>query len=417
MIKDSLVNLYRPQLFSQVYGQKYPCSILTASIKQQRILPGYLIYGSYGTGKTSLARIFAKAILCENSSSGNPCRTCTACKNSDSDITEVDGATYNKLEDMTHILESAHYLPFSAKKKVFIIDEVHMLTMHSFNAFLKTLEEPPATAVFILVTTNPDKVPATIRSRCLVLETKPLTFSSSLEFVTNIAADHKIQADPIGLEMISAAGQGSMRSLLYLLEQLKINPNSPANLGYVSYDCLDDICQGILTGDGGTIFAAWKKIDVDRSPIPFLSQLEAVLESGIVYRETSSITKGNFYPKTTIALGGSALINTIYKNFIKYKPKGQFSASINRTILVLLLRIMAPRRGKLLHPTTDKILGESYLVAPKASSSERRRLAGELQTHGVSIRVLSAAEGETLTKDSSPESKLLLSHGFTKNAL
>ena len=165
-----LYRKYRPKVFADVYGQEHVTSTLKNEIKENRIAHAYLFTGSRGTGKTTCAKILAKAVNCENSVDGEPCNECEVCKGLDSgtiyDVVEIDAASNNGVDNIRDLREEANYTPSRGKYRVYIIDEVHMLSTGAFNALLKTLEEPPAHVIFILATTEVHKLPATILSRC-----------------------------------------------------------------------------------------------------------------------------------------------------------------------------------------------------------------------------------------------------------
>lgn len=219
MTYQSLYREYRPSRFEDVVGQDHIVKTLVNQIKSGSIGHAYLFTGSRGIGKTTCARIFAKAINCLHpTESGSPCGECEVCKNladqSNMDILEIDAASNNKVEEIREIREKVKYPPVHGKYKVYIIDEVHMLTESAFNALLKTLEEPPQHAVFILATTEVHKLPATILSRCMRFDFRLVSQETLVAHLKNIFDKNNISYDDASVEAIAAAGEGSVRDSL-----------------------------------------------------------------------------------------------------------------------------------------------------------------------------------------------------------
>lgn len=224
MAYQVLARKWRPRRFEQVVGQSAALRALSHALEQQRLHHAYLFTGTRGVGKTTLARIFAKCVNCEKGITQEPCGTCSACQDIDNgcfpDLIEVDAASRSKVEETRDLLDNVIYAPSRGRYKIYLIDEVHMLSGHSFNALLKTLEEPPAHVKFLLATTDPQRLPATIISRCLQFALTPLTpelISKQLEF---IVAQENMTAEPEALNEIAHAARGSMRDALSLLDQL-----------------------------------------------------------------------------------------------------------------------------------------------------------------------------------------------------
>ena len=255
----ALYRKYRPKTFSQVIGQKYVVEALKNQIAAGKIGHAFLFTGTRGTGKTSCAKIFAKAVNCLHPINGEPCLECDVCKGIENesiyDVTEMDAASNNSVEDIRDVLNEVNYLPVMAKYRVYIIDEVHMLSAAAFNALLKTLEEPPAHVIFILATTEIHKVPATILSRCQRYDFTKLTVEDIAEALMEIAREENIQLAPGAAKMIATLSDGAMRDANSILDTCismgdRIDENTVANLVGVSKD--DDIfalSANLIAGD------------------------------------------------------------------------------------------------------------------------------------------------------------------------
>lgn len=234
---QALYRKYRPKTFSGVIGQDAIVKTLANQVASGKISHAYLFTGSRGTGKTSTAKIFAKAINCEHNNSGSPCLECLACKAleqpSNIDIVEIDAASNNRVDEIREIRENVKFLPVSGKYKVYIIDEVHMLTDSAFNALLKTLEEPPKHVVFILATTEVHKIPATILSRCMRFDFKLVPNDILVSHLKSIFNKEGIECDDEALTLIASAGQGSVRDTLSVADCIVAYTNGKITLADV----------------------------------------------------------------------------------------------------------------------------------------------------------------------------------------
>ncbi|AUN12815.1 DNA polymerase III subunit gamma/tau [Paraclostridium sordellii] len=219
----ALYRAYRPQNFKDVVGQNHIIRTLKNQIQNNNVGHAYLFCGTRGTGKTSTAKIFARAVNCENSIDEEPCNECEVCKDilNDNimDVIEIDAASNNSVDDIREIRENVKYTPAKCKYKVYIIDEVHMLSQGAFNALLKTLEEPPAYVIFILATTEPHKIPATILSRCQRFDFKRVTVKDMATRMKEICDDVNIEVDERALNLIARNSQGALRDALSILDQ------------------------------------------------------------------------------------------------------------------------------------------------------------------------------------------------------
>ena len=226
MAYKALYRRYRPNNFDEVMGQKYIIQTIKNSIINDKIGHAYLFSGPRGIGKTTIARIIAKAVNCPNAKDGNPCneKDCPVCSSvnegSAIDVVEIDAASNNGVEEMRSLLEKVNFLPAEFKYKIYIIDEVHMLSISAFNALLKTLEEPPLHVIFVLATTEPHRVPATILSRCQRFDFKPLSVYEIKEQLAKVAQAEQINIQDDALEVAAEAADGGMRDALSILDQL-----------------------------------------------------------------------------------------------------------------------------------------------------------------------------------------------------
>ena len=259
-----LARKWRPHNFTEVVGQEHVVKSLMNALQHDRLHHAYLFTGTRGVGKTTIARILAKAINCENLQDYNPCGECSVCRDLDEgrflDLIEVDAASRTKVEDTRDLLDNAQYAPNHGRYKVYLIDEVHMLSGHSFNALLKTLEEPPPHVKFLLATTDPHKIPVTVLSRCLQFNLKRLLPGQIFTQMEFILQQEQIAAESGALKLLSRAADGSMRDGLSLLDQAIVYGNGKvdtddvhAMLGTVAQQPVEDILTALADGNGAAI--------------------------------------------------------------------------------------------------------------------------------------------------------------------
>jgi DNA polymerase-3 subunit gamma/tau len=263
---------YRPMTFEDVVGQEHVTRTLRHAIESGRIANAYLFVGSRGIGKTTLSRIFAKAINCSSPKGVEPCGECSNCcqiaEGRSLDVTEIDGASHNKVEDIHQIIDAVQFAPTTGKYKIFIVDEVHMLTTAAFNALLKTLEEPPPYVRFIFATTEGDKVLPTIISRCQRFDLRRIQTNQIVSRLEYICSQEKIEANRDALLAIARGAEGGMRDALSSLDQLisfkgdSITEEDALNVfGLVSRKSLEDLVTAVLTGDAATILHSVETFD------------------------------------------------------------------------------------------------------------------------------------------------------------
>jgi DNA polymerase-3 subunit gamma/tau len=288
-VTQALARKWRPRDFSTLVGQEHVVKALCNALRQQRLHHAYLFTGTRGVGKTTLARILAKALNCETGPTPEPCGLCGACVEIDSgrfaDLIELDAASNTQVDNMRELLEGALYAPTAGRFKVYIIDEVHMLSRSAFNAMLKTLEEPPQHVKFVLATTEPQKVPVTVLSRCLQFNLKQIPAQKIAEQLARVLAAEEIASEPGALMLISRAAQGSMRDGLSLLDQAIAHGNGSVRedsvrdmLGVVERTYLYALMRALAAQDGPALMAEVERM-ADRS----LSFDAALQDMGVLF--------------------------------------------------------------------------------------------------------------------------------------
>lgn len=296
---QALYRKWRPQSFSDVCGQDHITAILRYAVENKKTSHAYLFCGSRGTGKTTCAKILAKAVNCENPVNGNPCKECAACKSADLgsciDIVEMDAASNNGVDDIRQIRSEVEYLPAEMKYKVYIIDEVHMLSPSAFNALLKTLEEPPAHVMFILATTELQKIPATILSRCQRFDFRRISSEVIAARLEYIAKEEGIVLDHEAAFMLAALAQGGMRDAISLLE-LCSGENKPITAELVEEiagsggrDVIIKIIEAVCDKDYDTIFSEIGKMFMSSKDIAvFWQELISFYRDMLVVKTTKN---------------------------------------------------------------------------------------------------------------------------------
>ncbi|HEU4778658.1 MAG TPA: DNA polymerase III subunit gamma/tau [Steroidobacteraceae bacterium] len=260
----ALARKWRPRSFAELVGQEHVRQALGNALTQGRVHHAFLFTGTRGVGKTTIARILSKCLNCDTGVTATPCGACASCKEIDEgrfvDLIEVDAASRTKVDDTRELLENVQYAPTRGRYKVYLVDEVHMLSTHSFNALLKTLEEPPPHVKFLLATTDPQKLPVTVLSRCLQFNLKRLPVTLISEHMSKVLGAEKISFDTPALRLVAQAADGSMRDALSLLDQLiafgggKVDEASARGmLGTIDRDHVTRLARALATGDAAQL--------------------------------------------------------------------------------------------------------------------------------------------------------------------
>ena len=266
-----LARKWRPASFKQMVGQQHVLQALVNAIDNDRLHHAYMFTGTRGVGKTTIARIFAKSLNCDTGVSSEPCGNCPSCLEVDEgrsvDLIEIDAASRTGVDDMRDLLDNVQYMPTRGRFKVYLIDEVHMLSKHSFNALLKTLEEPPPHVKFLLATTDPQKVPVTVLSRCLQFNLKRMSKQQIQTHLQFLLDEENIAAEQGALALIASAADGSMRDGLSLLDQAiaygagSVSQSSVESmLGAISKDYMLDLLSALIEQDASRLISVARGI-------------------------------------------------------------------------------------------------------------------------------------------------------------
>ncbi|MCX6811500.1 MAG: DNA polymerase III subunit gamma/tau [Candidatus Berkelbacteria bacterium] len=378
----SLYRKYRPQLFKDLVNQAHVKTTLLTALKRNKIGHAYLFAGPRGTGKTTVARLLAKAINCPNRSP-EPCNRCLSCKEhtklNSLDLIEIDAASNRGIDEIRELRERIKLAPSSCEYKIFIIDEVHMLTTEAFNALLKTLEEPPTHAIFILATTEPHKIPATVLSRCQRFDFVPLSILDMVLRLKKIAHAERIKYDEDGLKMIAAAASGGMRDAISILDQLsstgkKINVLMvQETLGVVPERAILKLFEAIIREDINAGFDALSRIkEKGYNIIHFRKTLLDFLRSILVYKmsEEDSELKENYSKET-------------------YQKVIDLSDEVEIRELIKMIKIIA--RDSLIEKDTIPSLGLEIAIVELTKRQEPASIVeevrDEVRDHGPQVKM------------------------------
>lgn len=359
MAYQVLARKWRPKQFEEVVGQDHVTRTLQNAIKQNKLAHAYLFTGTRGVGKTSIARLFAKAIRCENRKPDfNPCLKCESCLDIDSgssmDYTEIDGASNNSVDDVRALIENVQYLPTRGTHKIYVIDEVHMLSTSAFNALLKTLEEPPAHAIFILATTDPHKLLGTVISRCQRYDFKNVPVETLADHVEKIAKAEGITfSQPKIPRKLAELGKGSVRDTLSIFDQVLGLTGSNAvtedsltqALGLAGTSAMRDLISGILLGDTKVTSKIYttlinENIDLKKLTDQILDSFYKIINS---IDEQSVLYKEEVIKEGTLKDVSIAELFWIYESLVKDFQWALSTINPDKVILILLQKIALRR--------------------------------------------------------------------------
>jgi DNA polymerase-3 subunit gamma/tau len=299
-----LARKWRPRVFTELVGQEHVVRPLINALDHDRLHHAFLFTGTRGVGKTTIARILAKSLNCETGVSSTPCGTCTSCREVDEgrfvDLIEVDAASRTKVDDTRELLDNVQYAPTRGRYKVYLIDEVHMLSGHSFNALLKTLEEPPPHVKFLLATTDPQKLPVTVLSRCLQFSLKRLSPEQIETQCRKILAAEKIVFEEDALALLARAADGSMRDGLSLLDQAIAYGGGQlavaevrAMLGTIDQDSIERLLQALAANDAaGLLAVAHNAVELNIDPSMVLEELLLALHRVALAQTDAALVTG-----------------------------------------------------------------------------------------------------------------------------
>jgi DNA polymerase III subunit gamma/tau len=367
---------WRPQTFDEVVGQDHVVRTLKNAIARNRIAHAYLFVGPRGTGKTSTARIFAKALNCEQGPTPVPCGKCSTCvsitNGSSMDVIEIDGASNNSVDQIRDLRDDVRYAPTQGKFKVYIIDEVHMLSASAFNALLKTLEEPPAHVKFVFATTEAHKVLPTIVSRCQRFDLKPIPDHLIAGRLAQIAAAEAIKVDPAALAAIARLADGGMRDSQSILDQMIAfcgDTVTEADVlevyGLVAAEKVTELARAVATGNYAAITALVDEFDANgRDLVRLLVDLQARVREALL----DSIREGGTSaqlgaPLTTESL--TRLVDTLRESEASLK----FGLSEKTNFEIALLKAVENSRARAI----DTLIREIAGMAGAAGASEKKK--------------------------------------------
>lgn len=358
MSYTALYRKFRPDNFQDVKGQEHIVTTLKNQIKADRIGHAYLFTGTRGTGKTTIAKLFAKSVNCEHPVDGSPCGECRSCKTiaagASLNVIEIDAASNNGVDNIREIIDEVSFSPVEGKYKVYIIDEVHMLSIGAFNALLKTLEEPPAYVIFILATTEVHKIPITILSRCQRYDFKRIGIDTIADRLRELMIQEKVQVEEKALRYIAKTADGSMRDALSLLDQC-----IAFHFGEeLTYDKVLDVLGAVDTEVFGRLLSLIKKHDVTGC----VSLLEEVVMQG---RElTQFVTDIVWYLRNLLLAKTSDadiedVIDVSSDNLVKLKEEAQ---GMETDEIMRYIRIFSELSGQIKYATQKRILVEMTLI-------------------------------------------------------
>ena len=370
----ALYRQWRPEIFDDVIGQDAIVRILKNQIESNRIGHAYLFCGSRGTGKTSTAKVFAKAVNCLSPVNGNPCLSCDACQKlsleNNMDIIEIDAASNNGVDEIRDLRDKVKYPPVVGRYRVYIIDEVHMLSTGAFNALLKTLEEPPQHIIFILATTEPHRLPATILSRCQRYNFKRIPNKAIVERLKTVAHKSQVQTEEEALSTIARWAEGSMRDALSLMDQCigfcgnyVTNDDVVAILGTADQEFIFKVAQNIIEGNSSELFHMVETLIEDGRDVPvfvrdLIQHLRNLLVVKVCKEPASLIDVGQdtmeAYIQQTQGTGRERLIRAI-EILCALEADMKWSTQPRVLLEMALVRICRPEQEETLDALMDRM--------------------------------------------------------------
>jgi len=353
----ALARKWRPKQFSEVVGQDHVVSALSNALDSQRVHHAFLFTGTRGVGKTTLARIFAKALNCETGVSANPCGECVACQGVDQgsfvDLIEVDAASRTRVDDTRELLDNVQYTPTQGRYKIYLIDEVHMLSINSFNALLKTLEEPPEHVKFLLATTNPQKLPTTILSRCIQFNLKTVDLDRISGQLEKIITAESVEYEPAALTVLARAANGSVRDSLSLLDQAIAYTRGNLTgeqvremLGMIDDSFIAALLEAILKQDADGAFSVVETI-YERSAdyLSALDDLLVLIHNVALYQHNpAAVSAKGMDGEETVGLAADAqpeVLQLLYQIGVAGKKDFDFSPDPRTGFEMMVLRMLA----------------------------------------------------------------------------
>lgn len=386
-----LARKWRPSQFAEVVGQQHVLKPLEHALDKQRLHHAYLFTGTRGVGKTTIARILAKALNCEEGITATPCGKCSACLEIEQgrfvDLLEIDAASRTKVEDTRELLDNVQYRPTRGRYKVYLIDEVHMLSRHSFNALLKTLEEPPEHVKFLLATTDPQKLPVTILSRCLQFNLKALSHDDITQQLSYVLSQEQVQADSDALPLLARSARGSMRDALSLTDQAIAQGSGSVNidsvrrmLGNVPVADIAALLECVLEGDAEAVM---QRVDSMVSMVPDLSsvlvELQSLLHQLALVQQVPSaanVFENSDVLKPLLRRMPAELIQVFYRTVLEGRREQAYAIDARSGLEMTLLRLLCFRpteKGNynITEPDLSAVdMPESELTAPAPEVTE-----------------------------------------------
>lgn len=416
---------WRPQKFSDVVGQQHVLTALANGLEHQRLHHAYLFSGTRGVGKTTIARLFAKGLNCETGITATPCGKCANCLEIEQgrfvDLIEIDAASRTKVEDTRELLDNVQYAPARGRFKVYLIDEVHMLSRHSFNALLKTLEEPPEHVKFLLATTDPQKLPVTILSRCLQFHLKALDVTQISEQLEHILNAESIEHDSRARQLIARAADGSLRDALSLTDQAIAMGQGKVTAEIVSQmlGTLDDeqplaIIEALIRADGMAVMsevehAASRGADWENLLVETLSLLHriAMIQLLPAVKETDpSSTDGRLRQIARII--SPADLQLFYQTLLVGRKELSYAPERRMGVEMALLRALAFHPKSIIEEVAaPKVISQPERIAPTRSpaSAPTSARSASVTENNPTLQLLKAREALQSSQNEGPDAK------------